>query len=756
MPLSLVRRWGGAAVSQGKRLIHTVVFSMPSNGTSGTVAEATNATAPAPTIGKQQTAPFISFAGSGYDVTLIIMVSAVVILLNRIHNIANVERHPPPPAPHLPGWRAAIRRRVRTTLTSPKSPAWLRVPGILALVHAWTLFTVVLLQTARVWPPNAADAVDRLNFSLGLSHYAVLQPIVATLNYVGVVVDRLGRWSAGMPMTDVCWTVFVSVCFGLTMGALSTGLDVARRRDVGVGFNLFGFSYVLHLYASPLTHVRNPQVSPHSRPDVHPLFQLWIGLTELTWLQINELSPTLRRNQLVPTGVCGTLGLAAFTHSLWTQQLRFPSFSFLTHLLALVLSVVIGCTLVVRAITLLFTHGYIPSPVLKNLLPHEGALPSIEDDIGVALLKLGIACLESTQFSGLRNELAPIKEAQPEVRIFGDSVEMLGVKTGNGGFDTRIDNIQAEELQDPNVENPYLEHISRFWAAGVLLARNIFWTTVLSTWVGRDLYRLTWRMYQGQWWYGPRQWTFWRRRAWDPPRRHTGTEPPLLIAWALAKRRHRALERVRGLHVIPREPAIAEATALDWTYDQVLRGEVEVADDDDDWASDGSEVSAETESEGEEDEAALYRDLVRGKSQMEGSEGGDAIQPILLAHLTSTSSSPLTRRRYAQIMSASPASSAPARALTTATAPNLNPLADAIVALQRETLDAQRDEYDEERRRLCVICMVQTRDVILWPCRCLLMCSDCRESLAARLSAKDHACPNCRTKVEGYSRIFVP
>ncbi|BEJ14052.1 hypothetical protein CspHIS471_0312260 [Cutaneotrichosporon sp. HIS471] len=753
MPLGLLGRWGGAVVAHGKSLIHTVVFSMPSNSTNGTVAE-TNATAPVSPMGKQSV-PLISFAGSGYDVTLIIMVSAVAILLNRIHNIVNREQRPPPPPPASPGWRAAIRRRVRTALTSPKASAWLRVPGIIALLHAWALFTVVLMQTAHVWPRSATDAVDRLSDSLALRYHPTAWLLVATLDYVAGVVDRLGQWGAGMTMPDVCWTVFVSVCFSLTMGALSTGLDVARRRDVGVGFNLFGFSYVLHLYASPLTHVRNPQASPHGRPDVHPLFQLWIGLTELAWLQINELSPTLRRNQLVPTGVCGTFGLAAFTHSLWTQQLRFPSFTFLTHLLALVLSIIISCTLVVRAITLLFTHGYIPSPILQSLLPHEGALPSIEDDIGVALLKLGVACIESTQFSGLRNELASIKEAQPEIRIGGDGVEMIGVKVGNGGFGTRIDKIQAAELRDPNAESPYLIQISRFWAACVLLVRNIFWTTVLSTWVGRDLYRLTWRMYQARWWYGPRQWTFWRTGAWDPPRRHTGSEPPLLIAWALAKRRHRALERMRGLRVVPPpEPTIAEATGQDWTYDQVLRGEVEVADeDDDDWTSDGSVVSAESESEDEEDEAALYRDLVRGKSPM---EGGEAIQPILLAHLTSTSSSPLTRRRYAQIMSSPSGPSTPSRALTTATTPSLDPLTDAIVARQSETRDVQRDEWDEERRRSCVICMVQTRDVILWPCRCLLMCSDCRESLAARLSAKDHACPNCRTKVEGYSRIYVP
>jgi hypothetical protein len=43
----------------------------------------------------------------------------------------------------------------------------------------------------------------------------------------------------------------------------------------------FGYSFLLHLYSSPLTHHRLPQVSSHGRPDFHALFQLWLSLTEV-------------------------------------------------------------------------------------------------------------------------------------------------------------------------------------------------------------------------------------------------------------------------------------------------------------------------------------------------------------------------------------------------------------------------------------------------------------------------------------------
>lgn len=104
---------------------------------------------------------------------------------------------------------------------------WLRVPGIIALLRAWVLFTVVLMQTAHVYPRSAGHLVERFDDSYGLGRRTVAYPIMATLTYLAGVVDRLGRWGAGKPMPDVCWTVFTSVCFGLTMGALSTGLDVA-------------------------------------------------------------------------------------------------------------------------------------------------------------------------------------------------------------------------------------------------------------------------------------------------------------------------------------------------------------------------------------------------------------------------------------------------------------------------------------------------------------------------------------------------
>lgn len=53
----------------------------------------------------------------------------------------------------------------------------------------------------------------------------------------------------------------------------------------------------------------------------------------------------------------------------------------------------------------------------------------------------------------------------------------------------------------------------------------------------------------------------------------------------------------------------------------------------------------------------------------------------------------------------------------------------------------------------CVVCQSSPRSIIIWPCRCLSLCDDCRVSLAMNNFDK---CVCCRRDVSGFSRIFVP
>ncbi|TVY39255.1 Protein ASI3 [Lachnellula occidentalis] len=54
---------------------------------------------------------------------------------------------------------------------------------------------------------------------------------------------------------------------------------------------------------------------------------------------------------------------------------------------------------------------------------------------------------------------------------------------------------------------------------------------------------------------------------------------------------------------------------------------------------------------------------------------------------------------------------------------------------------------------MCVVCQSNPRSIIVWPCRCLSLCDDCRVSLAMNNYDK---CVCCRRDVASFSRIFVP
>ncbi|ODV96603.1 hypothetical protein PACTADRAFT_1193 [Pachysolen tannophilus NRRL Y-2460] len=60
---------------------------------------------------------------------------------------------------------------------------------------------------------------------------------------------------------------------------------------------------------------------------------------------------------------------------------------------------------------------------------------------------------------------------------------------------------------------------------------------------------------------------------------------------------------------------------------------------------------------------------------------------------------------------------------------------------------------DDEAFCKCVICQVNPRQIILWPCKCFAICESCRMSLVVR-DFNDCVC--CRGKVEGYSKIYIP
>ena len=390
---------------------------------------------------------------------------------------------------------------------------------------------------------------------------------------------------------------------------------------------------------------------------------------------------------------------------------------------------IITFTLFLRGLTFIFTYGYVPSPVWTNLLPYEGVNPSIEDDFGVALLKLGTACMEATQYSGLRNELVGIEERpSPYLSLGTDKGEVMRPLARIGGFSLEITDIQVFQLEQPHSRNAYYLGLNSFWKAFGKTLLGFGWMIILSTPVGRKAVKLCQSSWNQRWWYGPRQWTFWRRAAWAEPEQFRRPVRTMREIWeahvqaaraaqtgvsasAAGLRRRRTTTRAREEdeargRLYSMSPTPTPSTSV---YDDFLRGEVGSDDedeqedwDDEDADSDGTVTVMADDEDVPEQEPELYRDLMQ-----ESSEPSFELQPVLLAHLTSSSSSPLTRRQYASILSVATSSR------------SLAPSRMEEVVNERRLAMAGRtsDEWDEERRKSCIVCMTEPRDTILWPCR---------------------------------------
>ncbi|TGZ80854.1 hypothetical protein EX30DRAFT_341183 [Ascodesmis nigricans] len=67
--------------------------------------------------------------------------------------------------------------------------------------------------------------------------------------------------------------------------------------------------------------------------------------------------------------------------------------------------------------------------------------------------------------------------------------------------------------------------------------------------------------------------------------------------------------------------------------------------------------------------------------------------------------------------------------------------------------DGEEEEETGNGGMMCVVCYSQPRTIIVWPCRCLSLCEDCRVCLAMKNWGN---CITCRQKSEGFSRIYIP
>ncbi|KAH7929644.1 hypothetical protein BV22DRAFT_1002256 [Leucogyrophana mollusca] len=616
----------------------------------------------------------------------------MAILLHRIQNIAVPPRHPFSRFTRIP------RRR----------------PFIYMMYHS-------------VFPINFSSSLSRFVLRLP-SLYFVCKALFVWTVTLAQTSDRfppwefpwlqaVGQWAAQKEMQDLCWSTFCAVCGALCVEALTRGLEGGNNN--ASPFNLFGYAFLLHIYSSPMTHEHKLEDSK-SRPDKHVVLTIILPLLQLTLIHLMGIKQRWSNHRFIPSALVGILGLLHFHAVLWFSDSSYPLLNYMPCLFE---SILVGITLLAIFLNIL-TQVVTEGSVTRPLFGHQATLlPKWDEDFSVAVLRMGTASLEASSVAGLGNEVGVVAAFSPPALAshveFG-TVEMnrFGVTSispmveANGkqrktkrGFANEIKSVKAITSEgDLWIDMAWYKELARFGVGAVRCLRS---------WL-----RLSWDIVCG------------RRRSYQRPRVQEKNE------------------------VVEVEVAEDEKEDED-VYERFIRGEQVSDDEDDDFEPSrrsrrGSISTPSTTSENPEEDyfpedqnetVGLYADLSSAVSTSTSAS-------LLLAHMADSSSSPLTRRRFQRLVSDTAAQSLDNEDWT-----------DIMTNRRPPPPLSERSGLDDgvgEARRNCVICTVEPRQIICWPCRCLALCDDCRENLASRAPASKHACPCCRRNVEGYSKIFIP
>ncbi|KAJ7212287.1 hypothetical protein GGX14DRAFT_697227 [Mycena pura] len=702
---------------------------------------------------------------SGYMLGLL----ALAVLMHRIQNIVVPPRFPSPqhPTARTPGharrfygYQAVCRLYASILpldLTRTTTRLAFHLPTLYFLCRMLLVWSIVLLQTSDLFPA----------WELGY-------------------VQSLGLWTQRLEMQDVCWWTFCSICAAFAIEAFVRGLDggglaMIQMNTNASPFNLIGYAFLLHIYASPITHVYKPPSLP-SRPDKHVIVTITIPLLQLTIFHILSIRKRWSNHRLLPTALSSFLSLLHFHMTLYshyfsrraspplppkiahppqstvagkfpaptppptgpilsqqssplysrpTGSASFPLLNYVPNTFETLLLLTIALTVVLNALTQLILTGRVSRPLLGLGLSGSSAngawawaLP-YEEDWGVVLLRVGTASLEATGLRGWGNEMPAVSAGaalQHEQQRFP---EYGAARLGPNGI-VHVSSGFGSGGAGRRYRRRGLKNEVREVDVGAQVYARAFGADLVNLrWIKEAWHFLTVVWGVGRGLVGG-VWRYIRsgRKAWGGRDRAVSLRPARDITPS-------------QVEVVEEEEGEDEDDQDEALYGRFLRQE-EISDDENDsaaqvWDLAGNSESEDNQEQDEQDQelddhetAGIYADLA-----------GTTPAPVLLAHMTRDGESPLTRRRYGTLVGSWPRQS------------------ELPVLLPRPISRPASQPLDETRRN-CVICTSEARDIICWPCRCLSMCDGCREVLASRSSASKHRCPCCRQAVQGFSRIFIP
>ncbi|KAF9291335.1 hypothetical protein BGZ68_004423 [Mortierella alpina] len=125
-----------------------------------------------------------------------------------------------------------------------------------------------------------------------------------------------------------------------------------------------------------------------------------IQVCQLLALQFLSLSSTGKNYRLIVTTFWGVLDLAHFAHAVYYRSSTYPSLQLLTRLPEVVVILMVGISMTLHALTYVVTGGNV-----RRQMFDPRVMPTMDEEYGLAVFKLGRACMEATRGVGLRNEV---------------------------------------------------------------------------------------------------------------------------------------------------------------------------------------------------------------------------------------------------------------------------------------------------------------------------------------------------------------
>ncbi|KAL1923396.1 uncharacterized protein VTP21DRAFT_8376 [Calcarisporiella thermophila] len=501
-------------------------------------------------------------------------------------------------------------------------------------------------------------------------------------NHYSLPLARTGKSEA-----DTLWSAFKAISLSCIVDVFS---DCIENRDRSEPQSMTLLEWAITLYFTASSSNRE-----HSQIN-HGIVVAILHLSQLLTFHIMKfINPALDRYRLIPSSIFGAIGLLHFLFAMSRAE-DYPLIPFTIRILELLVLTVIAIFTLVRLVTLLIVGGAgCPHPLFDRR-----SLPRWHEDYGLAVFRLGNACVESgsgTYSNELTAVVMPVSRAETG-RHTG--------RSGKGPFATLV-----PDRVPTGRQRMQMRKRARYVTIKMFLFNCMK--------------------------------AFMRSMEW---------------LWYRARRRRRSGEMERYVDM----PLTAENKSVDEDgeelYMRFLGGdlsETEMEDSEEYFPPSPSISDSEEEVEGEEEEereeagcnsncegtelennailmsseaAGLMEDMV----QFDRDRDIPVLLPLPLFFLTHyLTFGTLTRRRFNRLLSTDA------------------PLTNSDESQENGKNSNEKDDTDWR----CVVCQSAERCILLRPCFCLALCDECRERMARR---KYKSCPTCRREVEGYSRVYVP